>query len=236
MSLINQALRKAQRDRSVPSGESAPPGDRPGGHAAPAAASTRRRPSWAMLGGVGAFAVLLGLVAGLLVVLLSEREMPAPGSPQEPGEPVGNGPSPPQHTPSEHAKVPPAVNRPSQEPSAAAAEREALLGELRAARAGAEAAAAETADAPGPDKGPPNAEDDGPGATNGPDDAIIKWLGEAKITGVRISEDANKALINGRAYSAGETVHYGLGIKVLVIQEKRILFVDADGRKYLRRL
>ncbi len=37
-------------------------------------------------------------------------------------------------------------------------------------------------------------------------------------------------------YSVGETVNVGLALKVLSIQEKRILFIDANGKKYLKQI
>jgi hypothetical protein len=38
------------------------------------------------------------------------------------------------------------------------------------------------------------------------------------------------------SYSVGETVNLGLGLKVLIIQEKRILFIDPNGKKYLKQV
>jgi len=68
------------------------------------------------------------------------------------------------------------------------------------------------------------------------DQGIEDWLAQAKVTGVRLSELGNKVLINNDAYAVGEIVNYGLGLKVLVIQENRILFVDANGNRYMKRL
>ncbi len=77
----------------------------------------------------------------------------------------------------------------------------------------------------------PNPEDNPEGA---PDPAIIAWLAESTITGVRLGE-SNRVVLNNRAFQVGETVNYELGIKVRVIQETRILFEDIHGNRYIKR-
>ena len=73
-------------------------------------------------------------------------------------------------------------------------------------------------------------------ATAKPSQEIIKWLGRATISGVRLSPRGNKVILNNRANSVGEFVNISLAIKILIIQEKRILFVDANGKRYLKQL
>ena len=41
--------------------------------------------------------------------------------------------------------------------------------------------------------------------------------------------------MNGDAYSVGEHVNFELGLKVLAVEESRILFIDEAGKKYLKR-
>jgi membrane protein involved in colicin uptake len=69
-----------------------------------------------------------------------------------------------------------------------------------------------------------------------PSQDIIEWLGNATLSGVRISETSSKLILNGKAYSPGEYVNFSLGIKVMVIQENRVLFTDNMGKKYMKRL
>jgi len=53
--------------------------------------------------------------------------------------------------------------------------------------------------------------------------------------------DAPGGVIDGLAAERypgrlGEYVNFKLGLKVMIIQEKRILFVDENGKKYMKRL
>ena len=66
--------------------------------------------------------------------------------------------------------------------------------------------------------------------------AIAAFQSVAKITGVRLSDTGNKVILNNKAYAAGETAHFGLKLKVLLIQQHRVFFIDANGKKYMKRL
>ena len=46
----------------------------------------------------------------------------------------------------------------------------------------------------------------------------------------------SKVILNNKAYSVGDTVNLRLGLKILIIQEKRLLFIDANGKKYMKQL
>ncbi|MFP4068779.1 MAG: hypothetical protein ACLFVC_01235, partial [Opitutales bacterium] len=67
-----------------------------------------------------------------------------------------------------------------------------------------------------------------------PSQEIIQWLAESRITGVRLSGGNSKVILNGKAYGIDETVNHALGLSVLAIQEKRVLFVDENGTKYMK--
>ena len=73
-------------------------------------------------------------------------------------------------------------------------------------------------------------------ASTPPNSKIIEWLQRAQVSGVRLAEDGSKVLLNGRAYGVGEMVHFGLGLKVLLVQEKRVIFEDTNGKRYMKRL
>jgi hypothetical protein len=102
-----------------------------------------------------------------------------------------------------------------------------VVAELRKARESTEAEAAAqakaTADATARAAAPPS-------------DEAIAWLGNARLSGVRISETDSRIILNGRAYGIGDYVNFNLGLKVMVIQEERVLFVDDNGKKYMKRL
>lgn len=67
-------------------------------------------------------------------------------------------------------------------------------------------------------------------------DKIIQWLSKARVGGVRISANGSKVLLNNKAYLEGETVNDALGLTVVVIEEKRILFEDGSGKRYKKSL
>lgn len=124
------------------------------------------------------------------------------------------------------SSVPEATSPAKPEPS--------VVNELRKAREAAEAQAA--AEAKAAAAAAKAAEEEAARAAAAPSDAIIEWLGKAKVSAVRLSDTESKVILNGQTYTVGEFVNYKLGLKVLVIQEKRLLFVDKNGKKYMKRL
>lgn len=233
MSLINQALRKAQRDRT-PNRMPQPGEQSPAAYASTTAAGMSPA---LVIGLVIAVAVLVGLVVGLSVVIFKgdstqtaaaetsaapavaatvTAEPPAPAAPTTatpPATPIkAEAPTSPEKT--ELAKV---------EEKAAPS----VVDELRKAREAAKAQAAAEAKA---------AEEAAARAAAKPSEDIIQWLGTAKISGVKLSEAGDKVILNGKSYSVGEYVNFKLGLKVLIIQESRVLFVDRNGKKYMKRL
>ena len=99
-----------------------------------------------------------------------------------------------------------------------------VVEELRKAR---EAAEAELAAQTAPKEEP---------AETGPDPAIVEWLSQATVSGTLLSSSTSKMILNGTTYANGDYVNPQLGLRVMVIQEKRILFVDDKGQKYMKRL
>lgn len=236
MSLINQALRKAQRDRSperMPTGASQP------GHSAKQGYSGNPAPSGfspALIIGLAlTVAVLIGLVVGLSIVIFtgdSTTQPPAQTNAAPPPEriapviPAASEPIDPQMTPPASSQTPAESTAPdvvaelrrAREAAVAKAQAEAQAADEAAAAAEAEAAAAQKA------------------AAAKPSQAVIEWLGASKISGVRLSGSESRVILNGDAYSAGDEVNFSLGLKVLVIQENRVLFEDRNGKKYMKRL
>jgi hypothetical protein len=229
MSLINQALRKAQHQRS---------------HARPATAADHAnasQPNYTgnsnksglLIGLVAGIALLVGLVAGLTIVVL--RKDPVPIDQQ--ARIVA--------TPATIAANATTATEPTLQPLAAASPAPTLaqpldpgspsvLHELRLARVAAEAKAA--VDATAAKQAEVARQLAAAKAAAKPSQDIIQWLGKSKISGVRLSASGNKVILNNKAYSVGETVNLELGLKVLIIQEKRLLFIDANGKKYMKPL
>jgi len=219
MSLINQALRKAQQQRTP---------SRPATAADHASASHPNytgnfNKSGLLIGLVAGIALLIGLVAGLTIVVL--RKDPAPVAQQ-----AATLPAPAkQIAPATPVIQPLAVpTQPLEQDSPS------VLNDLRIARVAAEAKAA--ADATSAKQVEAAKQLAATKAAAKPSQDIIQWLGKSKISGVRLSTSGNKVILNNNAYLVGETVNVGLGLKVLIIQEKRILFIDPNGKKYLKQL
>jgi F0F1-type ATP synthase assembly protein I len=234
MSLINQALRKAQRDRT-PNRMAEPGAD--GGSTHAATGGSGMKPGL-VIGLVVVVALLLGLVAGLSIVLLKVGEPAAVAQQASPSpeKVAATEPAPAPSAPNETGATTPEPIEPQKTSSTetAALERGSkvpLVEELRKAREAAEAKAAAEAQA-----AREAAEAAAAKAAAEPSQEIIDWLSRAKITGVKLSSAESKVILNGEPYAVGEYVNYALGLKVMVVQEKRVLFVDDNGKKYLKRI
>jgi|TARA_B110000967_G_scaffold81437_1_gene84152 hypothetical protein len=223
MSLINQALRKAQQQRTP----SRPATAADHASASPTNYRGNSNQSGLLIGLVAGIALLIGLVAGLTIVVLRKdpapvtqqaATLPAPVKQIAPATPVFQPLAPPT----------PAPTQPLEQGSPS------VLNDLRLARVAAEAKAA--ADATSAKQVEAAKQLAATKAAAKPSQDIIQWLGKSKISGVRLSTSGNKVILNNKAYSVGETVNLGLGLKVLIIQEKRILFIDPNGKKYLKQV
>lgn len=223
MSLINQALRKAQQQRTP----SRPATAADHASASPTNYRVNSNQSGLLIGLVAGIALLIGLVAGLTIVVLRKdpapvtqqaATLPAPVKQIAPATPVFQPLAPPT----------PAPTQPLEQGSPS------VLNDLRLARVAAEAKAA--ADATSAKQIEAAKQLAATKAAAKPSQDIIQWLGKSKISGVRLSTSGNKVILNNKAYSVGETVNLGLGLKVLIIQEKRILFIDPNGKKYLKQV
>ena len=229
MSLINQALRKAQRDRTP---ERMP---EPGARVLTPDAPTSGMKPGLIIGLVAAVAVLLALVAGLSLVLLKGEDAPpvaqqASATPEPTTAPEDSATASTQQAASTQSTIEPVA--PKAQPTAQTTPLErgaapSVVEELRQAREAVEAKAAAETKA---------AEEAAAKAAAKPSQDIINWLARAKISGVKISATESRVILNGKSYTAGEYVNFGLGLKLMLIQEKRVLFVDANDKKYLKRL
>lgn len=67
-----------------------------------------------------------------------------------------------------------------------------------------------------------------------PDQKIIQWLAESNVSGMRISRKGSKVILNNKAYTVGEIVNFDFELKLLQIEENKLLFVDPDGAEYTK--
>jgi rRNA maturation endonuclease Nob1 len=239
MSLINQALHKAQRDRTP---KRMPQIGEP-------SASTHTNPSDSgmnrklVIGLVIAVAVLVGLVVGLSVTIFQKDNS---SEPQQLAQSPTNHNRPSVTEPeinttstdttdklSSHALKTQTSTASTASPQELAPQN-TVVDELRKARQAAEAEAALQAKLASE-----KAEKEALAAQKAaakPSEDIITWLAHAKLSGVRMSKTDSKVILNGKAYSTGEFVNFKLGLKVMAIQKERVLFVDGNGKKYMKRL
>lgn len=236
MSLINEALRKAQRDRT-PERMPNSPSNAPASTASTGAGSKGMRMGL-IIGLVVALAVLVGLVAGLSLLLLKGNG-DAPATPQLASQssdaitpaPATSAPATPAADPATPPPVEPITavtqSAPAAERPIAREQSTAVVEELRRAREAAEAKAAAEAQA---------AKEAAARAAAKPSPEIIDWLSKSKMSGVKLSETGSKVILNGEPYEVGEYANFALGLKVMIIQEKRVLFIDKNGKKYLKKL
>lgn len=233
MSLINDALRKAQKQRT---GEAPPLASMPGvGGESPARIAKRAKPA-----GFNALLLRLGLGAGALLIVAgigayfafrSPRAEPA--APPAPS-PTGVAATPPQ-TSSSAAPAPvaepttptftlpvvtPAVT-PKPEPVAAKAPPEMVATKPAApvAKAPVEIAPAAPATPAPPAK---------------MDNKAVAYIENLRIAGIRASTTDAKVLMSDRVYRPGDMVERELGLKLVGITSGSLTFENEQGARYTR--
>lgn len=189
-----------------------------------------------IIGLIVAVALLFGLVIGLSLVLFKngsggDSTQIAQQAQQTKPE---SAPAQESFIPAPQEPVAPIAPPPVANSETSPLEREAMppvIEELRKAREATEAKAAAEAAAEAK-----AAEEAAARAAAEPSQKIIDWLTEAQVTGVKLSATNSKVILNGKSYGVGEYVNFALGLKIMIIQEERILFVDKNGQKYMKRL
>lgn len=176
-----------------------------------------------IIGLIAVVALLIGLVAGLSIVLLGKKDGAATAVTTPPPElqAITQAATTQRSdaAPATETTLTPRLTQPTapalvSSPADAAAQIEAL----RLAREAAEAKAAAEAEA----------------AAKMP--SVIDWLSSSRITGVKVAPGGNRVILNGKTYTEGEYVNFELGLKVLIVEETRVLFADDAGKKYMKRL
>jgi hypothetical protein len=244
MSLINDALKKAQKQRT---GDSPPLSGMPGVGGEPAAKIARRdKPAGfnAQLTrlAVGAGGVLLVVLAGGFFILRISHRAP-PLTPVPPAATVHPAPgTPPPAAPAEKAAVtftlpvaPPPVAEPA--PAVVSSITASAGGEHLAPTAppGPQAAAPNLV-APMPDEGgtKPAPAPPSPAAPVKLDPKAINFIDNLRIAGIRASATDSKVLMNDHVFRVGDIVEHQLGLKLTAISADSLGFEDERGGKYVR--
>jgi cytoskeletal protein RodZ len=238
MSLINDALKKAQKQRT----DGLPPlGSMPGvGGERAADLSHRARgssgaPTGMLLGvGLGAVGLLALGVAGFLF-LRSRPDTPAPA----PERPVATVSTPPAATAATAAPA----------PSASAPAKETVFVLPVAAPAPAAAPAKAVATAPTQPATQPKAATNSPPvqttATPAPateaarpagrlEPRAVQYIDNIRVAGIRASATDSKVLMNDRVYRIGDVVEHEMGLRLVGITTSSLTFEDDRGGRYTR--
>ena len=220
MSLINEALKKAQRARHEETAAAQPAPDGP--------VVKRPQPKSAQ-------SMLLLAVAGVVLVVLSMvgtalwLTKPAP-RPTEPRLSAGSttaptpaAPAPASASPAAAPDVlkPVALVLPS--PPKESSTAPAAPASKPPSTAPAPAAVAPAAAPPPPE--PPKAE---------PDARVQKLVDSLRVTGIRSSGTESKVLMNDRVYRVNDFVDRVLGVKLVTVTHDTLTFTDANGVTYVK--
>lgn len=224
MSLINDALKKAQKQRT---GESPPLAAMPGVGGQPAARIAHRTkpaayelPYLQIGAGLGLAIVLV--VGGVYLGRFLKSD-PAESSPAKPASVAKAAPKTEAAPPA--AKPAPSSATTFVLPIAAPSSNPAPL--IAAAAADTPKPVAITLPPPEPEPVkptvPPKFETKG-----------ITFIESLRVAGIRASATDSKVLMNDRVYRVGDTVEHEMGIKIIGITASSLSFEDQNGARYTR--
>jgi hypothetical protein len=254
MSLINEALKKAQRARTAGSPDDQPP--LPGGGHVAKRGQARSANSIVLLGS-GAV-VLVVISVALTVYLINRPASPSQGtalSPKATPAPAVVEPAPvivtpviPAPPPVITAAPPPAasttVSLPVAPPVAAstvppvAVPHPPPAATTTAVDPAAPPSAVPTAsqaavDKPAPAAPPPQAP---PPVSARPDERIAAYLESIRIAGLRAAGEDSRVLINERVYRVNDIIDRTLGVRLIAVTPGRLTFADGNGATYVKHL
>lgn len=257
MSLINDALKKAQRLRAEQSPDVAPP--IPGG-TAPAHRITKRgqaMPAQTLILILGGAAVLIVLSAVITVIWLNRTPKPAPkpAVPHLAAPPATGEPSPVIVAPVIAAPKPATEPAPGA-PAAPAPEGTATnpppvpetvpVGAVNPPTPISSPVATPPSDAPPARTAQQIAEEirakeipaplpTAPKAAPAkPDPRIQIFVDSVRVAGIRFSGNESKVLMNDRVYRVNDVVDRGLNVRLQQVTADTLTFVDANGLTYVK--
>jgi hypothetical protein len=225
MSLINEALKKAQKQRT---GETPPLTAMPsvGGESA-ARIARRGQPA-----GFNTLILRIGLgVAGLAIVvvaavLLIDRKAAAPVPP----------PAVTTNVPAPSTQPKPGVSAPAATPSPATASVAATTSAAPATTPSTTVVFAPV-EAPKPVEPAaiqPAPEPAKPAVARKLEPRAIKYIESIRVAGIRAASGDRKVLMNDRVYRIGDTVEAEMGLKLAGITVNSLTFEDENGGRYTR--
>jgi hypothetical protein len=246
MSLINDALKKAQRERAGHSPSPTPPTAGPATPppTPPPAQPLVPRPGGAPWGLIAVVALLLvagGVTLGVFALRPRSAETstvaaappPSPAAAPAPAAPTAPAPAPPTPAPvaqplaepAPPAAPPPAAVTPAPSPLPASAHAPAPAPAAQAVAVPAAPIVAEPAPAPAPALRIDLTTED---------PRVLAFLESARITGVRPSPDDPRLLMNNRIFRLHDIVDRDLGLRLTGIEPSRVAVTDPRGQIYLK--
>lgn len=225
MSLINEALKKAQRQRAEEASGQTP--------ASGAQAGPRRGLSKETIVLLSTAAAVLVVLSVVLTVILVNR---AP-APKTASAPVIAQPTP----------LPAPIDEPS--PVIVAPQIKLPDTTAPAPESGQSAARVGTESAPSPatvqPESSPSADTVAPTpaaplftlpSTTAPDPRIQDFVDAVRVTGIRSSGDDSRVLMNERVYRVNDIVQRELGVRLIKVEPSRLTFSDLQGNLYTKNL
>lgn len=250
MSLINEALKKAQRVRTEEPGDPAT-----ASAAAPTAAGGRiakrgKATSANTMVLIGSGAIVLIVLSVVVTVILVNRP-DTPDKPVASAKPAATTPPPAAVETPAPLVVGPNLTPPTPTPSPAPAESGSSPAGTNAtptastspAAAGpiTPAAVAPTADTPpstapsvAAPTPPPVAVAPAPAPPPVPDERITAFVDAIKVAGIRSSGTESRVLMNERVYRVNDLVDRALGIRLIKVGTDTLTFADAKGATYVK--
>jgi len=216
MSLINDALKKAARQRAEE--QAAVTAPMPGGSRASRQRAPMRKQTMVLIAGaIVALVVVSSVLTGILMTgrsdtktLADPKAAPQPAAPQAVALPAAQ-PAPlitlavPRASLPEPTAAPVAVSRPAPAPSPLTSVPEP--------------AAVATA----------------PPATPLTHDELIQGIVDRfHVSGVRASGSDSKALLDGHVYKMNDLVERTVGLRLIKVEEDQLTFVDAAGERFIK--
>jgi hypothetical protein len=228
MSLINDALKKAARQRAEEQADVVPPmpggGRRVSRHGAPMGAQTK------VLIGVAALALIVvsAVITGVFMTGKPEAKPAAAGVPASPTS---------QQAPAPRIVVQApviAVSVPREKAPAAIAAPVAVPTPTAVPSPTPTPVAVVQAQAPAPAPVAQGAPAPAAAATQGHADVIQGVIDAYHISGVRMAGAGSKALVDGRVYKLNDIVDKTLGLRLVKVDDDHLTFTDRDGNTFVK--
>jgi len=241
MSLINEALKKAQKQRNAETAAALPAASGP----IAKRAKPRSAKSVVLLAGGAAGLVVVSVVVTLFLFRRHPVAEPAKPAPPVVAAPVTPAPKSASEEPPAPAPAAPPVVAQTAPPKPAEEIRPAqkTVAATVAARQSTPASNPPTVQPPptaavanvpsAPTAAPPAAEPP-PVAAPKADERIHAFVDALKIAGVKASGNDSRVLMNDRVYRVNDIVERSLGVRLIKVEIDNLTFSDANGITYVR--